>query len=311
MSRVESMKEEGESYSVKFLEVTRIYSKDKSTLICLFEGKDEKYYANRLNIFNEQDCWRGVNTGGRSSVLKLVEIIDNHLVYKNINYAGFIDKDFEDWFENPNPEKIYVTPCYSIENFYITESCFKQILSAEFNVTEFNENKDDFKRCVDIYTDRLAEFLEGILVFNCWVKAHGIMRRDDRSVKNLNVNNIKTKDLIRINIDKSSVVYDLKNPFSVFKNLSGFNFCQNALREASESFQNCDRLNSFRGKQQIDFIREIVLKLKNDRTSKVPVVFSEKGNVSISISKDNAISELSQYADTPTCLKSFLEKIAA
>ena len=244
-------------------------------------------------------------------MLKLVETIGDHPVYKNINYAGFIDKDFEDWFENPKPERIYVTPCYSIENFYVTESSFKKILSAEFDVTEFNENKDDFVKCVAVYNDRLIEFLSGILSFNCWVKAHRIMRRDDPSVKNLNLSNISTKDLIKVNLDTVSVIYDFDDPFGVFNDLSDFCFCTSALDEAYESFKDLDRLSSFRGKQQIDFIRELLLKLKNDKTSKVPSFFSRKGNVPISLSRDNIISELSQYADTPDCLVRFLENISA
>lgn len=307
MNRVQKMQEQGSSYSVKFTEMTRIHSKDSSILICIFEGKDEKYYSNRLNNFKGQGCWSGINTGGRLPVLELAEKIDKHPVYSNILYAGFVDRDYEDWFVNPNPNKIYVTPCYSIENLYVTENCFKQILSAEFGITEFNENKDEFVKCLKVFKDRLSDFIDGVEPFNIWVKAHRIMKRNDVKVRNLNLGNINTKDIVKIDINNSVVVYDPENPLSIFKDLSDFSFSTDAIEEAGNSFKNRDKAYFFRGKQQIDFMRELLLKLKSDRTSKSPKFFTEKGSVSISVSKDNAISELSQYADTPNCLISFIK----
>ncbi len=49
------------------------------------------------------------------------------------------------------------------------------------------------------------------------------------------------------------------------------------------------------------------MKLKEDKVSDNPTFFASKGRVMISLSKDNCISELSQYAETPDCLLSFLE----
>lgn len=307
MDRVQQMQEQGLSYSVKFIEMTRIYAKDKSILICIFEGKDEKYYANSLNTIKGQGGWSGINTGGRSSVLKLAETIDQHPTYNKVNYAGFIDRDYIDWFVNPNPNKIYVTPCYSIENLYVTQSCFKQILSAEFDITEFNENSDDFTKCLNVFENRLDEFVDGVEVFNIWVKAHRIMKRDDPETRGLNIGNVDTKDVVKTNINNSIVVYDTNDPSSIFKDISGFSFSISAIQEATNSFKNVDKARFFRGKQQIDFMRELLLEMKNDRNSKNPKFFSKKGKVSISISKDNAISELSQYADTPPCLVDFIK----
>lgn len=306
MDRVQKMQEQGSSYSVKFTEMTRIYSKDQSTLICIFEGKDEKYYANSLNNIKGQGRWSGINTGGRSAVLKLIATIDQHSTYNKVNYAGFIDRDYEDWFVNPNPNKIYVTPCYSIENLYVTEKCFIQILSAEFYITEFNENRDEFPKCLDAFRNRLDDFVNGVEVFNIWAKAHRIMKRDDPATKGLNVGNVDTKDIVKTDINCCVIAYDPSDPSSIFKDSSGFSFSTNALTEAANSFKNIDKARFFRGKQQIDFICELLLEMKKDRNSKSPKFFSKKGKVSISISKDNAISELSQYADIPDCLKAFI-----
>ena len=306
MDRVQKMQEQGSSYSVKFTEMTRIYAKDKSTLICIFEGKDEKYYANSLNTIKGQGRWSGINTGGRSAVLKLAETVNQHPTYNKVNYAGFIDRDYEDWFVNPNPNKIYVTPCYSIENLYVTESCFRQILSAEFNITEFNENSHEFPKCLNAFINRLDDFVNGVEVFNIWAKAHRIMKRDDPETKGLNIGNVETKKIIKIDIDRSLLKYDTTDPSSVFKDILDFKLSADAIQEAANSFKTVDRTRFFRGKQQIDFMCELLSKLKSDRNSKTPKFFSEKGKVHLNISQDNAISELSQYADIPDCLKDFI-----
>jgi len=256
MDRVSTMQEHGNSYSVKFLELTRMYSKNQDNIICIFEGQDEKYFSSRIDLKIGKDKWSCINSGGRQPVLDLYEAVSSHEVYKTANYYCFIDHDFQDWFTNPEPSRIYVTNGYSIENYYVSESCFKKVLSSEFGVSEFNEHKVDFEKCIIEFNSRLEEFISLIHPFNCWIKAHRIME-----YKNEADNSFKTKDL------------------SLY----------------------------FRGKQQLDFFRLFLMKLKEDKVSDNPTFFASKGRVMISLSKDNCISELSQYAETPDCLLSFLE----
>jgi hypothetical protein len=76
-------------------------------------------------------------------------------------------------------------------------------------------------------------------------------------------------------------------------------------------FENFDKELWFRGKQHIGFFRVFINLLIDDRCKKSDrKVFAEKGNVRLAkLSKDNVISELSQYADTPICLINFLKNI--
>jgi len=310
MDRVAIMQEHGNSYSVKFLEFTRIYSKDKSIIICIFEGQDEKYFSSRLDLKIGQDKWKGINTGGKKSVLELNDSIMLHPVYKESYFVCFIDHDFEDWFVNPNPNKIYVTNCYSIENLYSTESCFKRVISSEFGINEFNESRIDFHKCIDLFNLRLTEFFDKVYMFNCWVKAHRIMERDSKAPKKLNVRNVKITSLVNIQLNSVSAIYDQSDPQSIFKDYEELSLCEEALEEAKLSFENKENCLVFRGKQQIEFMRIFLMRLKEDRTSKIPNFFSSKGSVILGLSKDNCISELSQYADTPECLISFLESVS-
>ncbi len=63
----------------------------------------------------------------------------------------------------------------------------------------------------------------------------------------------------------------------------------------------------FRGKQNLDFFRAFILLLRDDRGKKSGrELFLKSGKVKLQLTKANTLSELSQYADTPTCLKKFL-----
>ena len=306
MDRVSIMQGHGNSYSVKFLELTRMYSKNKENIICIFEGQDEKYFSSRIDLKVGKDKWFCINSGGRKPVMDLYEAVSSHAVYSKANYYCFIDHDFQDWFENPEPTRIYITNGYSIENYYVTESCFKKVLSSEFGVTEFNEHKADFEKCIEEFNHRLEEFISFIYPFNCWIKAHRIMEYKKQACRGLNVQNIKTTALVDVSIDKVTKKYEDK-PETVFKDYDNLQLCSVALSEADDSLKAKDLSLYLRGKQQLDFFRLFLMKLKEDKVSKTPSIFSKKGRVMLSLSKDNCISELSQYADTPDCLLLFLD----
>jgi len=308
MDRVSIMQGHGGSYSVKFLELTRMYSKSKDNIICIFEGQDEKYFSSRIDLKIGRDKWSCINSGGRKPVLDLYKTVSSHEIYKKANYYCFIDHDFQDWFNNPDPLRIYVTSGYSIENYYVSESCFKKVLSSEFGVSEFNEQQADFQKCIVEFNSRLEEFISFIHLFNCWIKAHRIMEYKKQDLRRLNVRNIKTTTLVDISIDKVTKVYS-DRPETVFKDYESLKLCPIALADADNSFKTKKLSLYFRGKQQLDFFRIFLMKLKEDRVSKNPCFFASKGRVMLSLSKDNCISELSQYADTPDCLLLYLDNI--
>ncbi len=235
MNRVEFMSEAGRSYSVKFREFTRIYSKDKKLFICIFEGEDEKYFSQRITSSLNPLSWQGINAGGKKAVLELHECVYYHPIYQKSRYLCFIDRDFDDWFENPDISRIYVTPCYSIENLYVSESSFVRIISSEFGITQFNDYREDFKKCLRLFNQKKNEFLEIISTFNYWVKAHRLMERNSKTVKKLNVRNIKLEALVQIKINSLEMIYDPEKPELLFKDSKDIKLSSDAVLEARKS----------------------------------------------------------------------------
>lgn len=308
-NRVDKLVKCTESYAVKFLEFTRIHACNKNLLICIFEGEDEKYYAIRLSLLIGQGRWHGINAGGKGVVLDLYSAIVANENYKDSCFACFIDMDFDDCYCNPDPERIYVTPCYSVENLFTTTACFERVLSAEFNIKEFGPSEEEFQKCVASFRDRMSEFIEAITPFNIWVKTHRKMIGNAGFVK-LNVSNVNTRSLVTIRLDTVIRRYNENDMTTVFSDYNGPQLIDDACLVTRQSFIGKNKNYHFRGKQQVYFMRTYLSLLKDDINSLCPQFFSRRGNVSLALSKSNFISDLSQYADTPDCLMDFLRSIS-
>lgn len=307
MSRVALLKQAASSSTVKFLEVTRIHAKKPEAAICIFEGDDEKYYACRLSAILGQDSWAGVNTGGRGPVLELRKLILQHPVYKVCRFLCFIDKDYDDWIINPDPDRIYITPCYSIENLYASRACFIGVLSAEFRVTDFNEMATEFAVCIDIFDKRMGEICDSLLPFNVWGKSRALMERDGKPIPKIFLNDATIDKLVRLDLTACTIAYDPTDVSSLLKKSSNDDFCLDAVKEATASFDNASRMLRFRGKQQVEGFRRFLAALRNDFINGGGIIFKQKGKLKMEFDdQKDLLSELSQYAETPPCLRRFL-----
>lgn len=306
MSRVDKMQQAGNSPMVKFIELSRIFGKSKSLWACVFEGEDEKYFASRLNFYLGDGMWSGVASGGKKNAIDLHAFISSHPEYKNHRYAFFADRDYEDWLSSPDEATFYITEVYSIENLYVSSDVLKSILSAEFGIAEHNDEFGDFAKCMSLFENAFNQFCSCVSAFNYFAKAHRIMERDGKKAGSLNIRNIKISDLVSIDLAKVQANYDVNAPESLFKDLAGLALDEDAWNESVATLPPETWAKRFRGKQQIEFLRTFLSQLKMDRCSATPKIFSKKGNVKLGLSKENCISELSQYALTPKCLRDFL-----
>ncbi|NHH85879.1 DUF4435 domain-containing protein [Cobetia sp. MB87] len=309
MSRVDQLKDAKSSDSVKFKEFMRIVANNKRPVF--FEGEDEKYYTIRVNNYYRGIDWVGVNAKGKTNVLALREKIKKHPRYKDINSMFFVDADFDDNSKLAAYEDVYVTPCYSVENFYFSEKVFISILSAEFGVSEFNEDSECYRTVLDLYRETVSQYIEAIKPFNCLVYNLKNKKKEGAFSGGLNLSDIKFESLVDVNIGSVTKVYDEFNPQSIFNKLNGY--------EIDPADHNADFLQQdsngmkLRGKQNLEFFRRFIEKLKNDRNSREParVFFSRRSTVRITLTKDNILSDISQYADTPQCLQDFLAKFSS
>jgi len=313
MSKVDNLTKAKEKGKTAFLKFTRIHKSKSHCLFCFFEGEDAKYYGFRIKESLPWLDWEGINCGGKPIVIKQVyDVLKQHEnpSYQQAKKAFFVDRDFDEPLSEELRKDIYETPCYSIENFYTTENCFKGILKYEFEINEFVEaDKLLFQKSVDYFVNTQQAFHQSIREFNAWFK---VIRKSGKELKKAGKFDSIDK-LVKVEVDKVEQRYNIDQLYSLTKltrerDQAGAPLDEAALEQARKSFSEPFYRCQFRGKQELGFFVEFLKKLKEDLCQSPPQYFPEERKISFQIPTSNALSTLSQYADTPECLRTYLRK---
>ncbi|HBW9711345.1 TPA: DUF4435 domain-containing protein [Klebsiella pneumoniae] len=266
MSRVEVMKAARVTPSVKFMEFTRIYSsKGKEHCVSFFEGEDAKYYTVRINnILNTQQI-TSVNCGGKKNVIGVRKLIRDHRDYSDAFCMFFVDRDFDDNSELSNWQDTYVTPCYSVENFYLNIESLCCFMMAEMNISPYGEEKDCYNRVLDIYRSFISDVEQRLLDFNLWIYIYKVNESRGRYVE-LNLNNIDLDKLVEFDGFALRRIYG--TCLELFPN--AYEVDDEMLLSARNYFEDVKvpLLDKLRGKQLLECLRIFLEALKRDRTQK-------------------------------------------
>lgn len=295
-SLLKSMRGHREDAVVAFKKFTEHKNEHQDYAFCFYEGEDAKYYNLRIEKFFGQKYFV-YKAGNKKAVLHIMEMIQSKPEYSEMCTMFFVDRDYDSSLQGKSGN-LFETPCYSIENLYARKEAYARILKAEFGLNLFD---DDYKKCIELYEKRLAEFNQIILEFNALVK-YKHQRCPEQKCR---FSNVKTNHLANITLETVKKSNDYSETIDALK--GELNVNEEDFRITSAELEG--ELKSedvFRGKNQLDFFSEIIKKLRdaNDRGG----FFSRKlDNVHINIT-NNRLSELSQYAITPDELKAFLQK---
>lgn len=263
---------------------------------CFYEGEDGKYYDPRIRQ-KFSDRFMTFIVGNKKEVIKLLKKISAEDLYKDVCVMFFVDRDYDKSLAENN-ENIYETPCYSIENLYVQEECLKKILQSEFGLNIVDE---DFQKCLHDFQLRAQEFKECILEFNALAY---LRRQQSDSNSNCSFGSIKTSHLADISVLKVEKSSRYADTIQEIKNKLQFN--KDDIEEAKNVLNKQGNFSmNFRGKNQLDFFVAFIKQLKS--LNSTGGYFSEKyNNIHINITS-NRLSELSQYAITPSSLEEFLD----
>jgi hypothetical protein len=281
-----------------FVEFTRLYKQYESALYCFFEGEDSKYYGIRIKNITRSDKDISLICNGKEGVLGIYRMLLSRSHYVNARTAYFVDRDFDQSIYDTGISGIYETPCYSIENFYTSVQCFSEILKNEFKLIESDEN---FERCISLYKKLQEEFHNAVELLNTWVACH----RDKSS--NLNISNLSVLRFIQVDLNQANATYTIDYLHNMFPDIPVIS--QQELDAKKSELRATARQKSFRGKFEIEFLLVFLQKLMSEANQGKYPYFTRKIKVVLSLTKRTMISDLSQYADTPDCLYSYLESL--
>lgn len=292
---VDEMRKSREMAVVAYTEFTQDSEHHNTHLFCFYEGEDGKYYDTLIRKYYSN--FFTYCAGCKSEVLKALKIISGHSEYNEVNKMFFIDRDFDDSLAGTHQD-LYETPCYSIENLYVKEKCFIQILQSEFSL---NPSNPDFVKCLSDYRKRFDEFHNIIIDFNVM-----LFLRNKKSISNsiYKFSTVSTSSCVDISIFGVTPTAKYEAILSEIKTM--LSFTDDEIEKAKLKLTDIGNYeNIFRGKNELDFFTCILTSLKS--ANKSETYFSRKiDRVRINIT-NNRLSELSQYAIMPDCLDTFLK----
>jgi len=281
-----------------FTEFTRLYKQNESALYCFFEGEDSQYYGIRIKNIVRPDKEIYLSCRGKEGVLGIHRMLSLRKSYANAKTAYFIDRDFDKSIYETDISDIYETPCYSIENFYTSVQCFSEILKNEFKLTELDEN---FEKSLSLYVRLQEEFHNAVELLNTWIACHR-----DKSSK-LNITDLSIHRFINLDLNTVTAKYTIDDLSNIFTDIPVVS--QQELDTKKSELLDKNRQRSFRGKFEIEFLFVFLQKLMSEANQGTDPYFTRKVKVVLHITKRTMISDLSQYADTPDCLYSYLQSL--
>ena len=307
MDSVEKLRLEGENEYVAYTEFILEFDKRKNDIYIFLEGfEDQAYYPIRVRS-NVDDTVKDFVCHGKENVINIHNLIKKSEEYKDVKTLYFVDSDFDN---NKNiPDTIYITPTYSIENLYVSQVCLERILTSEF---KFKKKSDDLIKCMRMYQFLFSKFIDVVDNLNIWLACQNQIRDNDNVNTQLKIDKtlkgVFPKNLITENLNDILDIDDFVSKDSIeiiFKeacSISIFHF-----EKLKTSFILCDKRLVFRGKFYLKLLESFLLRLQSLDYKKHTEIFTKKYNSNLDFKYTTLCSVLSQYADTPSCLKTYIK----
>lgn len=308
MNIVEEAISEMESGIVAYMEFSLDYKKDKEIIYCFYEGyEDRSFYSHRVkNYFSDYKYFDYI-ANGKGNLVKVNQLIENHLQYKSSTIGFFVDKDFESIIPNDN---IFTTPTYSVENLYVSSDTFGTILTNEFGISH---RHDDYLSCIKIFEDLKSDFLNKSLLLNAWLSC----QTDLRIVKGLNTR-LNIDDGIKVLLDKTVKVDltgidfpeqlmskdNIENLFSIAEKIP-----EDVLYAKISELSGMDLEMYTRGKFLIKFLICFLRRLQDEIGKKKSEIFKNKHTCSLRFEFVTCLSQLTNNVKTPKVLINYFELI--
>lgn len=283
-----------ETPSVAFHTFVLLQTDFQNDLFCFYEGNDSAYYYPRIKEYYKGNH-HPIICGNKKSVLRTFQEVS--VKYPLSKTSFFIDRDFDEVIGN---NKIYETSCYSIENLYTSKAVVIDVLKNEFNLSE---NDESFKAAINIFDNNQADYHEKSILFNAW---YAVLRKtcNDKGIEtNVNLNCAIPKEFVSIKIGKISNDYNLEQLQKKFP--EAIVIKEKDVLIKIQEFRNHSLNKVLRGKFELEYIYEFFRFLIEDANTKEQRNIIKK-KTNFRLDKAQILSQLSQYAETPSCLVKYI-----
>lgn len=305
MSYLEELRKSKNKPQVAFQEFALSTRKFPNHLFCFFEGKDNAYYVPRIKQFTQD--YHPIKCGGREKILDIHRLIKNQNEYNNYKKAIFIDRDFNAPLKPYHPP-IFETPCYSIENLYVSVRVFREILTNEFHLSAASDSS--FETSMVFFVERQKEFHEAVTLLNAWYACLIEVKNSTGILTGVNLDDKLPRDFVEFSLQSIHANYNMERIIQTFPQAN--RVTDEALKNKLYDFSNCDQSKIFRGKYEMQFlIKFIQLLLEDSKNTKT--VIKDKINFAFGdgsgLNNEQSINIFEGYAETPESLVAYLKEV--
>lgn len=271
--------------------------KNNHTLFCFVEGiNDSDYYLDKIRVLYGDDYFF-IDCHGKEGVLYLYSE-KYEIDHNRVKMAFFIDKDYDLPINNKN---IYETECYSIENYYCTESSFRRILQCEFKIMA----SEDVEKAVEYYKSCYMDFHNTTSLFNAFIST---IRRKKKSLEKpiqIYLDNQFPSDLAKIKLNGSEKKYTYESLIEKYQ-IDSQIISKDDVSSEEERLWKGNPVYTFRGKYEIWFLC-IMLKnlIGNAGNHNGNCVINQK--IHSNIFENRVMANLSRCADIPESLRRYIK----
>lgn len=261
-------------------------------IYCFVEGRDLPYYSIRIEAIACIPC-KFIDSGGKKNVIAINNLLRQKMEYSRYKTLYMVDKDYDD---NSNLDKsIYVTPCYSVENFYQVNN----IVDKLFCLLPDNPN---YEPCVRYIDEQYQNFLSAISLFCSWYYSVKQFERTNNTILNINLNENINSHYIDYIVDENGI--SIKSDY----NLENLNIDYNTNISQKEIETNLQYINkdNIRGKYLFQFLEKLLTYFNKDSNKKGPHKFL-KQPLSINLDRKKMMTTLNSIAITPKGLKDYIQ----
>ncbi|QQV01340.1 MULTISPECIES: DUF4435 domain-containing protein [Chryseobacterium] len=190
MSLLDILDEKILTPSAAYIKILSQYKTSDNTIFCLVEGvEDNSFYRHFIEIYKEDIPVKYIVCNGKQNVIDNYNELDWDF-YDKKRVLFFIDKDFDDYIEREiiNDENVFITDCYSIENYLVDENILEKFITDNCLIT----TESVIKLAVENFRKQHKVFVKQLKMISSWMM---YCRKNNFEVC---FNDIKMSDLFKI-----------------------------------------------------------------------------------------------------------------
>lgn len=131
---LEAMKAARDRTAVLKIALVQLRSRFPDRLIFAFEGIDDKIvYYHWIRKLSPDTVYEALPCGSKRNVLRLREVCARDMNELSNGVYYFIDRDFDEFANFTKEKNTFMTDCYSVENYLVSDSIFDDVLTNEFH----------------------------------------------------------------------------------------------------------------------------------------------------------------------------------